>query len=44
VSLDGENSIVQKSVIVHAKEDDLKSDPAGNSGGRVAGGVIELQK
>ena len=44
VTLDGTNSIVDKSVIVHAKEDDLKTDPAGNSGGRVAGGVIELQK
>lgn len=40
---DGENSIVGKSVIVHAKEDDLATDPSGNSGGRVAGGVIELQ-
>ena len=40
----GANSIIGKSVVVHAKEDDLKSDPAGNSGGRIAGGVIELQK
>jgi Cu-Zn family superoxide dismutase len=35
--------LIGKSVIIHAKEDDLKSDPAGNSGGRVAGGVIEKQ-
>ena len=38
-----DNSIVGKSVLVHAKEDDLKTDPSGNSGGRVAGGVIQAQ-
>jgi len=32
------------SVIIHAGEDDMKTDPAGNSGGRVAGGPIEVQK
>jgi superoxide dismutase, Cu-Zn family len=32
--------IINRSVIVHAKEDDLKTDPSGNSGARVAGGVI----
>jgi Cu-Zn family superoxide dismutase len=32
------------SVIIHAGEDDLKTDPAGNSGGRVAGGAIEVKK
>jgi Cu-Zn family superoxide dismutase len=41
---EGDHSIVGKSVIVHMKEDDLATDPAGNSGGRAAGGVIELQK
>ena len=35
------NDIIGHSVIVHEKADDLKSDPSGNSGGRVAGGVIE---
>ena len=46
LTLEGDkpNSIVGKSVIVHAKQDDLKSDPAGNSGGRIAGGVIEAKK
>jgi Cu-Zn family superoxide dismutase len=39
--LSGENSIIGKSVIVHAQEDDLKTQPTGNAGGRVACGVIE---
>jgi Cu-Zn family superoxide dismutase len=30
-----------RSVIVHAKEDDMKTDPAGNAGDRIAGGKIE---
>jgi Cu-Zn family superoxide dismutase len=33
-----------KSVIVHAGEDDLKTDPSGKSGGRIAGGAIEMKK
>ena len=41
VSIGGKNDIVGHSVIVHAKEDDLKSNPAGNAGGRVAGGAIK---
>jgi superoxide dismutase, Cu-Zn family len=41
VKLSGADSIVGKSVIVHEKEDDLKTDPTGNSGDRVACGVIE---
>lgn len=44
VSLGGANSILGRSVIVHAKADDLKSQPSGDSGGRVAGGVIESAK
>ena len=36
------NSIVGKGVIVHANPDDLKSQPAGNAGPRVACGVIRL--
>ncbi len=40
----GDHSIAGKSVIIHAKEDDLHTDPAGNSGARIAGGVIEVQK
>ncbi len=37
----GPNGIVGKSVIVHQGKDDLKSQPAGNSGPRVLCGVIE---
>lgn len=45
ISVDGEkNGVVGHSVIIHAKPDDLKSDPSGNSGPRIAGGVIELKK
>jgi Cu-Zn family superoxide dismutase len=36
----GPNSIAGKAVVVHKDPDDLKSQPAGNSGPRVACGVI----
>lgn len=35
------NGIIGKAVIVHAQRDDLKTDPTGNAGGRVACGVIK---
>jgi len=38
---DGPNSAIGKAVIVHEKQDDLKSQPAGNAGARVACGVVE---
>jgi Cu-Zn family superoxide dismutase len=41
---DGANSLFHEggtSLVIHAKADDLKSDPSGNSGDRVACGVIE---
>ena len=38
---DPTTGVVGKSVIVHAKADDLKTDPAGDSGPRIAGGVIK---
>jgi Cu-Zn family superoxide dismutase len=34
--LDGDGS----ALVVHAQADDLKSDPSGNSGSRIACGVI----
>jgi Cu-Zn family superoxide dismutase len=40
VSLRGEHSIVGKSVIIHADPDDLTSQPTGNSGKRIACGII----
>jgi Cu-Zn family superoxide dismutase len=44
VSLNGTNNLVGRSVVVHAAADDLKTDPAGNSGPRIAAGMIEMQK
>lgn len=40
VSLSGPNGVVGRSVVIHADPDDYKSQPAGNSGKRVACGVI----
>lgn len=37
---DKTNTILGKSLIIHAGEDDLKTDPAGNAGDRIAGGNI----
>ena len=37
----GKNDVVGHSVVVHAGEDDLATDPAGKSGGRIAAGAIE---
>lgn len=42
LKLSGENSIVGKAVVVHANADDLKSQPSGAAGPRVACGVIEM--
>jgi Cu-Zn family superoxide dismutase len=39
-----ERSVIGRSVVVHAKADDLKSQPAGDSGARVACGVIGRAK
>lgn len=41
LALSGPDSIVGKAVLVHAGEDDLKTPPSGNSGARIACGVIE---
>ena len=42
--MSGEKSIIGHSVIVHEKADDLKSQPTGDAGGRVACGVIGIAK
>ena len=44
ISLEGESSIIGRSVIVHKNEDDLKTQPTGNAGARVACGVIGIGK
>lgn len=41
ISLHGENSILGRSVIVHADHDDFTSQPSGNSGARIGCGIIE---
>ncbi len=40
LTLEGPTGILDKAVVVHARTDDLKSQPAGDSGARVACGVI----
>jgi len=41
---DGDTSIVGKGFIIHDKADDLKTQPTGNAGDRVACGVITLDE
>ncbi len=42
LALSGPTSIIGRSVIVHAKPDNLHSQPAGSSGARIACGVIGI--
>ncbi len=44
MKLAGKNSIVGYAVIVHEKADDLKTQPTGDAGGRLACGVIGVAK
>jgi Cu-Zn family superoxide dismutase len=44
MKLNGSDSIVGHGVIVHEKADDLKTQPTGDAGGRVACGVIGVAK
>jgi Cu-Zn family superoxide dismutase len=42
IELSGNDSIIGRSIIIHEGEDDLKTDPSGGSGRRIACGVIGL--
>lgn len=42
ISLSGANSIVGRAIIVHAKGDDLKSQPSGDAGDRESCGVVGI--
>jgi len=44
MKLSGAGSIIGRGVIVHANADDLKTQPTGNAGGRLACGVIGVAK
>ena len=44
MTMSGENSIIGRGLIVHEKADDLKTQPTGDAGGRVACGVIGVAK
>jgi superoxide dismutase, Cu-Zn family len=44
VAFEGPNSILGRGVIVHANADDMKTQPTGNAGGRVACGVVGAVK
>lgn len=44
LTFDGKDSILGKGVILHAKRDDLTSQPTGAAGARIACGVIKLQE
>lgn len=44
MTMSGENSIIGRGLIVHEKADDLKTQPTGDAGGRVACGVIGIAK
>jgi superoxide dismutase, Cu-Zn family len=44
IAFEGAASVIGRSMIVHKSEDDLKTQPTGNAGPRVACGVIGIAK
>jgi Cu-Zn family superoxide dismutase len=44
LDFEGDDSILGRAVIVHEKADDLKTQPTGDAGGRLACGVIGVAK
>jgi Cu-Zn family superoxide dismutase len=44
VQLHGPHSVIGRSLVVHAKADDLTSQPAGDAGGRIGCGIIGIAK
>jgi Cu-Zn family superoxide dismutase len=44
ITFEGDHSIIGRSLIIHKNEDDLKTQPTGNAGARVACGVIGIGK
>lgn len=44
IMFSGPASIIGRGVVVHAKEDDLKTQPTGNAGARIGQGVIGVVK
>jgi Cu-Zn family superoxide dismutase len=44
MTFDGPTSILGRGLVVHAKADDLKTQPSGDAGGRLAVGIIGVAK
>ena len=44
ITFEGPTSIIGRGLVVHAKADDLKTQPSGDAGGRLAVGIIGIAK